>query len=460
MSGPIHDGSRDTAMPAAPKLRDSCNACATSKVKCDRSKPVCGRCSTRETTCEYLAAKRSGRSGRTRRRGEVPQPRVGTDETVEADMTPAAYGVASSGLTRPPSGLRTPASSISANFPPGLLTQANPPPSSLAGASTHEFDSFLTPLSSVSLLDAGTMGVRPHQLHASLDNFGDGSHLGLNNAPAYGPFTSPADADSNTFGSFNPSYLPTLSPCTTNTSNSRQSSHRDLQELVTDSTCSCLLRAISLLQQLCADMPLNNKQSNDDAATRLAAVRSLVVDHAPKVEAVVAMLRCHCSRDGYLLSIISLTAFKILGIYQTAARGLQNPTKEGARGDSMSLLDDCQQYPNYMDGFGPPMTPVTNNAIELEQHAANQTRQAAQLILSELHHVQSLVNLLSKRIQSPETLIGQPHMSTANAKEHDPVSSPQESPAFSWKMLGQMEADLRGRLRSMSTQVLDVLRLD
>ncbi|KAK3370065.1 aflatoxin regulatory protein-domain-containing protein [Podospora didyma] len=49
------------AGPSAPKLRDSCYGCASSKVRCPREKPSCSRCKKRKIPCEYLASKRAGR---------------------------------------------------------------------------------------------------------------------------------------------------------------------------------------------------------------------------------------------------------------------------------------------------------------------------------------------------------------------------------------------------------------
>ena len=51
---------RSTILPG-PKLRDSCHACAASKVKCNKGKPTCSRCEKRNAACEYVATKRAGR---------------------------------------------------------------------------------------------------------------------------------------------------------------------------------------------------------------------------------------------------------------------------------------------------------------------------------------------------------------------------------------------------------------
>jgi len=44
------------------KLKDTCDACARSKVKCDRGRPTCRRCSRQGLVCHYSVAQRVGRS--------------------------------------------------------------------------------------------------------------------------------------------------------------------------------------------------------------------------------------------------------------------------------------------------------------------------------------------------------------------------------------------------------------
>ncbi|KAK6858848.1 hypothetical protein PG995_004701 [Apiospora arundinis] len=55
----------DDPTPSEPKgtvrLRDSCQACAASKVKCSKDKPTCSRCESRYMPCQYFAIKRPGR---------------------------------------------------------------------------------------------------------------------------------------------------------------------------------------------------------------------------------------------------------------------------------------------------------------------------------------------------------------------------------------------------------------
>lgn len=51
---------------ATPKLKDSCDMCAASKVRCDKRKPLCGRCKKLGYPCFFSPARRHG--GRDRRR--------------------------------------------------------------------------------------------------------------------------------------------------------------------------------------------------------------------------------------------------------------------------------------------------------------------------------------------------------------------------------------------------------
>jgi len=43
------------------RLRDSCNSCAASKVKCSKEQPICARCEDRDYVCQYSPTKRIGK---------------------------------------------------------------------------------------------------------------------------------------------------------------------------------------------------------------------------------------------------------------------------------------------------------------------------------------------------------------------------------------------------------------
>lgn len=52
--------------PANRKLKDSCDLCSSSKVRCDKTKPACSRCASLSHPCSYSPARRAGRPHRIR----------------------------------------------------------------------------------------------------------------------------------------------------------------------------------------------------------------------------------------------------------------------------------------------------------------------------------------------------------------------------------------------------------
>ena len=93
----------------------------------------------------------------------------------------------------------------------------------------------------------------------------------------------------------------------------------------------------------------------------------------------------------------------------------------------------------------------------------DQSRMAAQLVLSELHRVQQLVNLLSNRFQG--ITIRNCDSSSFSGSDSNSVSDTSDGSAYtrrssplSGSTFFQLEADLRKRLRAVSSEVIDILR--
>lgn len=57
--------------PPSPKLKDSCDRCSSSKVRCTKGKPSCARCDKLGYTCFYSPARRVGRPYRPK--GSIPE---------------------------------------------------------------------------------------------------------------------------------------------------------------------------------------------------------------------------------------------------------------------------------------------------------------------------------------------------------------------------------------------------
>lgn len=64
---------RKPQTPRQPKLRSSCDRCGTSKLKCDRGQPQCGRCTALGLVCIYGTSRKTGKPPRERLRiSELP----------------------------------------------------------------------------------------------------------------------------------------------------------------------------------------------------------------------------------------------------------------------------------------------------------------------------------------------------------------------------------------------------
>jgi len=69
-SAPKPTSSKDRKL----KLRASCDACAASKVKCSKNRPICTRCSANGMQCVYGVSRKHGKPGRTRKRNPDGTP--------------------------------------------------------------------------------------------------------------------------------------------------------------------------------------------------------------------------------------------------------------------------------------------------------------------------------------------------------------------------------------------------
>lgn len=60
-----------------------------------------------------------------------------------------------------------------------------------------------------------------------------------------------------------------------------------------------------------------------DIATAIPTIQAVIARNEAIIEAVSTMLQCSCSQDAYLLSVMSLIIFKVLGCFP---RSTQSPS--------------------------------------------------------------------------------------------------------------------------------------
>lgn len=383
---------RRSTMPAAPKLRDSCHACSASKVKCDKAKPTCARCAKRNVACEYCITKRAGRK-REKRLDDSSMLTTALPWSSSSSSPETAFQTSSPNLFQPQPIPWQPTSSYP-DLSPTYLPPSDPASSSaLTNLSTDFNDLFASPMS-FPYTESSDMQMLTQP---PIDTTGmNSSSMEFNGGET---FHMPA----NTFSHIDStvSNLPALSrPCpplksrssTTSTGDSQGSRHSNSK-----SPCSCLARALGRLEQLFPNASTactrSTGQDYENATGQLPTIQSVIAENEETIEAIDSLLQCTCSQDSYLLAILSLIVFKLLSWYEAAARerpmteNSQSPTKTqyNHRRESLHHSEQVIQF-----------SPVDGSD---SHHGKDQDRVAAQLVLSELHRVQRLVNILSQRLK-------------------------------------------------------------
>lgn len=451
----INSSSRRSTPPVGPKLRDSCHACASSKVKCHKEKPTCSRCSKRGITCEYFVTRRGGRTNH-ERRPTISSSDSGNSTSTAKQNVPALSGwfasssmlstdFAVSPIVPHPSPGPSPSTS-SANF----LSDVCPVDPALGSFSrgltdlnTADIDKlFATP---ISLSD--TDFLNQSDLFSGIDSAstssnGQGNATTLLDAFCFmdeslsAPITTPRSP---------PNSL--ASPMHAGSSSDQASSHKEDHNLpsLPDSSSPgcCLVKALGLMKELFPNSTtacsVSSSPKHDSPRSGSAAlppnIQTVITQNRRTVEAIGSILQCDCSRDGYLLSVMALVVFKVLRWYAAAA----GKTKTAA-----TLAEKVLQTP----------TKVGSYCLEGE----HSEHMAAKLVLSELHRVQRLVNALSERLKVYSPIASNASADDAAGRAGNIELEIGVAPPFSAAILDQLGVDLKKQLKALSRDIVEDLR--
>ncbi|KIM94478.1 hypothetical protein OIDMADRAFT_76913, partial [Oidiodendron maius Zn] len=405
------------------KLRDSCEACAASKVKCNKEKPTCARCTRRKIQCEYVVTKRAGRKHDSRK----------TTSTQTGSTTSDAGILRIPNKTPPSLGQET--ASYAADISPSVFSPGDstswwtPDPefddffaSPVSFSPPESFDSDTTSLffsrSGTNSTKGGydlydTMPITPENAFVSMENVSRSTDLSRQLSRPESQSSLPSEALS-------------------------------FQDCRSEPAACCLVCAIALLKQKFGNSATpctcSKRQGFGHDSCQFPTIQTVITGNKESIETISNILQCPCSQDGYLLAILSLVVFKILGWYAAAARETRKtPGWEESqsserdqpepRRPSSCHSEQVFQFPAILDNYSPG--------------SEDQGCIAAQLVLGELHHVQRLVAQLSSRLK----VVG------SQSVHEDNITSP-----FSAAVLDQLAADLRKRLRTLSLEIVDTLR--
>ena len=413
------------------KLKDSCNNCAVTKVKCSKDKPVCARCDDRGLACYYGPSYRSGRRSATSTNS--------TNSTTAADPTRSA--TASANATAPPSPqqkvpeklddsvFQDPALGTASEFSwnnftmPDLSLDANHPQPFLFPTVDEAFNPEFQPPK----FDMNTT------LMPSNNNFPSTNSMG-----PYDQWFNPSELTFSPCMSASPT-LPS-SYCTSHMTNittpSSFSSLLDTSSHIADSGSNCLSQALNLLAALhgtrstCWTSTTGRLPTPRDSPSASSApvVDEAITANRTTLEKAMIIVKCPCfSQNEQLVFLVALIAFKVMARYAGAA----------CEGDSKAELTNSTNLERA------PPTPTTNES----SHAK------AQLVLGELHRVVRLVEMLSKRFEEYRR---NTDVSMGGSDDHD--TSGGKGECISTSVFVQLEADLRKHLRAVTKDTMTILR--
>ncbi|GAM33823.1 C6 transcription factor [Talaromyces pinophilus] len=461
--------------PAAPKLRDSCHACAASKLKCNKEKPTCARCAKRGITCEYLATKRGGRKHTNRNTNSTtdsnraspsntapppPQPLNVTQfmppRTTWFTAATSVPGTVAHGSPIPIQTSPRP-SSTAIDIPPPMLSPVDHPMSGSITDLTTDLDEFFATPNSFSIPELSDTDIlsQSHFFPTPLDS-GTGSNITSNNSsenlfenfhlfqdgiPDFPAFSKPSSISDNQGSPFD-----------------AQSSNTSTRG--TDSLCYCLVRALGLMKQLFPNPTSNFTSAMEDVDQQQQqlnisppSIQTVISKNQDTIEAISTMLNCSCAHDGYLLTIMSLIVFKVLGWYAAAAAPKAVSTDDDNSGLSTPSTSHSRKL-SHSEMVIQDATVVGSYCLE----GADADRMAAQLVLSELHRVQRLVNQLSAKLKlqiAHETRLNSESSSHGSSYKSDESDL---TVPLSAVTLDQIIVDLRKRLRALSVNIAEGLR--
>ncbi|KAI9744717.1 MAG: hypothetical protein M1818_001642 [Claussenomyces sp. TS43310] len=373
---------------AKKRLKDSCNSCSLAKVKCNKAKPSCKRCEARGLYCHYFPSQRSGRRS-------ASSPAVGTTSGPASGLstiTPRPEAISFDRRNESPT-TATSATVVSDSHQFADFQAAN--------FDGEDFSFWDETISTTNLDEAtfdSTMASSPHHTFFSTLDLSS-------NSPDFSPNFDSVDSLMNNFSL--PPTPPTPSSLLESQHNPFFEDHRSTQDV----PHSCLNLALNIIPILHTPPPTCTLVAvqPQDSTPCLPGADYVISTNKAIIDSLSIMLACSCSLDEQLASIISLVTFKIVASYAMAGRRVNTSSPLGGR-------------------------------IQ------------AQLILSELHRVVKLVDLLSKRFEDARSRVDLPMGDTG------PEGVTAACNWISASVFLQLEVDLRKRLRDVTKDLMALLR--
>ncbi|KAL5344601.1 hypothetical protein ACLOAV_010293 [Pseudogymnoascus australis] len=177
-----------------------------------------------------------------------------------------------------------------------------------------------------------------------------------------------------------------------------------INDITDTSPCECLMQALDLLRKLSSgsSSPRTAFPSPDTTEVRRTvysgSAQIVILENKQIVEAVGSDLACSsCADDSFLLMVLSMIVLKVLERYASVAQAQPHKT-----GKSEAEADKPARLSINISSGGDDWMSVPSHAHSGSYDGSGSGRMAFQLVLSELHRVQRLVNQLSPKLKGPK----------------------------------------------------------
>ncbi|GAB7330919.1 hypothetical protein MBLNU13_g02440t1 [Cladosporium sp. NU13] len=441
--------------PRQPKLRDSCIACSASKVKCQKEKPTCSRCSERGIKCEYATSRRTGRQSYTAHSATSPAHK--TLNVALPSLRPAARELDDTSQWQ---NKITGSANWSAQRREQDATETNqelPDNTSAKPLNVPRHNNAMNPLSQKSLPTSAQVDDFFKFLNTQMDGQENQTEMSLhpadfmnNQASTNEDMSLDPDFDArNGLGlddklSFLPDELSfsdvmSLDPSDLGTYLKEQYSCMPTG-LLTPTSLSRTDRPVTT--------PGSPRESVSDNSVCFIS-EAAISKNKHIVDSMITILICHRSIDERLLTVLSLIACRVIAWYAAVAR--DESTRSVIASHLRVLVDSRSTEPK--DVLADQV-----HALSLEIGSANvdETDQrcvAIRSVIGEAHRVQKLADLLSNRLENIRLhndlacLAGQNRATTNDVTMGQPVANVMAPSVV--QMFDTLETGLRSRLDSV-----------
>lgn len=485
---------RHSTSTSMPKLRDSCVACASSKVRCHRQKPSCSRCLKRKIPCEYVTSKRGGRNPAGRTEATTTSKINAKTASETAHKAPKLstspiewFGPSFRGADEAeiPLHITTtstlPSASSSTTFIDPFLTAGSSTSMEMQGPQS-DFDRFIASASSY----YSPLEYEKDFNTSMLGDLGDLGNLDAMSLVIDGDYTIPlTDPTLKSEGSITPAVLSSISsPSVSPTASQKippafiDNILHEIQDYEANSfQCGCTLYAVCLMKQLFADQSAGDSALSANRTTASSRVQTTIARNKHAIDVVDSILQCYFPHDEYLTFILSIILLKVLDCYADAAHnrpssdvgstfgsGSASPVgRSDSIGNKLGSMEDLRTSRNSSISSSLPLgcSEKGRGSYGPGVESGQSARTSMHLILGELHRPQRVVNQLSDLLKKKTATNSGLGANMANCSSPGRTCSTGGSwntSPFSDIIWKQLRQDLKRRLRKLSLEIIEALK--